>query len=206
VIVGGGQAGLSTGYHLAGHDRPFVILDAGERIGDSWRKRWDSLRLFIPARFSGLAGMPFPAPAHSFPTKDAVADYLEAYAVRFDLPVRTGVRLDGLSRNGDGFVVTTGERRFEAKNVVVAMASYQVPSVPPSPVSSTPASSSSMPATTATRPSCETERCSWWVRATPAPRSRSRSRTGIRPGCRAGTPTTSRSESRPSSHGTSSCR
>jgi putative flavoprotein involved in K+ transport len=74
--------------------------------------------------------MPFPAPAHSFPTKDQVADYLEAYRGRFDLPVRTGLRVDGLSRNGDGFVVSAGEQRFEAKNVVVAMASYQVPSVP----------------------------------------------------------------------------
>jgi putative flavoprotein involved in K+ transport len=131
VIVGGGQAGLSVGYHLARRGLPSVILDANERIGDSWRKRWDSLRLFTPARFSGLAGMPFPASAQSFPTKDEVADYLEAYAARFELPVRTGVRVDGLSRNGDRFVVTSGDRRFEAENVVVAMATYQTPRVPP---------------------------------------------------------------------------
>ena len=106
VIIGGGQAGLSVGYHLARRGLPFVILDANERIGDSWRKRWDSLRLFTPARFDGLAGMPFPASAWSFPTKDEMADYLEAYAARFDLPVRTGVRVDGLSKDGDRFVVT----------------------------------------------------------------------------------------------------
>jgi putative flavoprotein involved in K+ transport len=130
VIIGGGQAGLSTGYHLASRGLPFVILDANGRIGDSWRKRWDSLRLFTPARFSGLSGMPFPAPAQAFPTKDEVADYLESYASRFKLPVRTGVRVDGLWRNGNRFVVTSGDRRFEAENVVVAMASYQVPRVP----------------------------------------------------------------------------
>ena len=130
VVVGGGQAGLSVGYHLAQRGLPFVILDANERIGDSWRKRWDSLRLFTPARFSGLSGMPFPAPAQSFPTKDEVADYLESYASRFELPVRTGVRVDGLSRNGNRFVVTSGDRRFRAENVVVAMASYQIPRVP----------------------------------------------------------------------------
>ena len=76
VIIGGGQAGLATGYQLATRGLPFVILDANERIGDSWRKRWDSLRLFTPARYDGLPGWPFPAPAWSFPSKDQVADYL----------------------------------------------------------------------------------------------------------------------------------
>jgi putative flavoprotein involved in K+ transport len=78
MIIGGGQAGLSVGYHLARLDRPFVILDAADRIGDTWRRRWDSLRLFTPARFDGLDGMAFPAPANSFPTKDEMADYLQA--------------------------------------------------------------------------------------------------------------------------------
>jgi putative flavoprotein involved in K+ transport len=134
VVVGGGQAGLSVGHHLARRGLPFVILDAHARIGDSWRNRWDSLRLFTPARYNGLDGMPFPGPAHSFSTKDEVADYLETYAARFDLPVRTGVEVDRISTNGhDGarFVVTAGENRFEADNVVVAMSSYQRPRVPP---------------------------------------------------------------------------
>jgi putative flavoprotein involved in K+ transport len=131
IVIGGGQAGLSVGYQLARRGLPFVILDAGERVGDAWRGRWDSLRLFTPARYDALAGMPFPAPPHSFPTKDDMADYLEAYVTRFDLPVRTGVRVDRLSRNGRGFVVTSGERRFEADNVVVAIGSWQRPRVPP---------------------------------------------------------------------------
>src|SRR3712207_3933596 len=131
VVIGGGQAGLSVGYHLARRGLPFVILDANERIGDAWRKRWDLLRLFTPARFNVLPGMPFSAPAYSFPTKVEMADYLETYAARFDLPVRTGVRVDRLSRNGDRFMVTSGEERFEAENVVVAMASWQAPWIPP---------------------------------------------------------------------------
>jgi putative flavoprotein involved in K+ transport len=131
VIIGGGQAGLSVGYHLKRQDRPFVILDANERIGDSWRKRWDSLRLFTPARYNGLAGLPFPAPAVSFPTKEEMADYLEAYAARFDLPVRTGVKVDGLSREEDRYVVASGDRRFEAEHVVLATGANQVPKVPP---------------------------------------------------------------------------
>lgn len=131
VIVGGGQAGLSVGYQLARRGLPFVILDANDRIGNSWRERWDSLRLFTPARYNGLAGMPFPAPARSLPTKDEVADYLEAYAARFELPVRTGVKVDKLSKQGDRFVLTAGDLRFEADNVVVATSSYQIPRVPP---------------------------------------------------------------------------
>ncbi|MGD8602914.1 MAG: NAD(P)-binding domain-containing protein, partial [Gemmatimonadota bacterium] len=79
LVIGGGQAGLSVGYHLKRRDVPFLIVDASERVGDSWRNRWDSMRLFTPARFSALDGMPFPAEPDSFPDKDEMADYLEAY-------------------------------------------------------------------------------------------------------------------------------
>ena len=130
IVIGAGQAGLSAGYHLARRGVPLVILDAGERIGDQWRKRWDSLRLFTPARFSSLDGLPFPADADSFPTKDAMGDYLEAYARTFALPVRCGVRVERVSRLGERFLVIAGDQRFEADNVVVAMANYQRPRVP----------------------------------------------------------------------------
>jgi len=130
VVIGAGQAGLSVGYHLSRRGLPFVILDANDRIGDSWRHRWDSLRLFTPARHDGLDGLPFPAPAHIFPTKNEMADYLESYAARFDLPVRTGTRVESLTRQEDTYVVDTGHSRLEAEHVVVAMAGYQVPRVP----------------------------------------------------------------------------
>ncbi|MFC6731796.1 flavin-containing monooxygenase [Haladaptatus sp. GCM10025893] len=130
VVIGGGQAGLATGYYLHQHDQDFVILDASDRVGDAWRARWDSLRVFTPARYSSLPGMDFPGSPHAFPTKDEVADYLETYAQRFDLPVELGVRVDGLERSGDRFLITAGDRRIEATNVVVAMASYQAPKVP----------------------------------------------------------------------------
>lgn len=131
VVVGGGQAGLAVGHSLARRGLPFVILDAHARIGDAWRTRWDSLRLFSAARYDGLPGMPFPGPSSAFPTKDEMADYLEAYAARFELPVRTGVRVDRLRRRRDRFQLTAGTMRFEADNVVVAMGSHQVPWVPP---------------------------------------------------------------------------
>jgi putative flavoprotein involved in K+ transport len=131
IIIGGGQAGLTTGYYLKQYEDNFIIFDASERIGDAWRSRWDSLRLFTPARYCALPGMAFPAPAHSFPTKNQMADYLEAYAECFSLPVQTGVRVTRLARNGAGFVVAAGDRHFEANNVVVAMSTFQCPRVPP---------------------------------------------------------------------------
>jgi len=131
VIIGGGQAGLSLGYHLSRVGRPFVILDAHDRIGDAWRKRWDSMRLFTPARRDGLPGMPFPAPKHSFPSRKEMAAYLEAYAARFELPVRNGIRVDALGRSASGrFLIAAGEQRLEADNVVIATGPFQAARVP----------------------------------------------------------------------------
>jgi len=130
LIIGGGQAGLAVGYHLARRCRSFVILDANERIGDAWRHRWDSLRLFTQARYSGLPGWGFPAPAWSYPTKDQVAEYLEAYAERFALPVRNGVRVESLSTSGGRYVAVSGQDRIEADQVVIATGAYSDPHVP----------------------------------------------------------------------------
>jgi putative flavoprotein involved in K+ transport len=130
VVVGGGQAGLAAGWHLARLGRSFVILDAGARVGDPWRGRWDSLRLYTPARYSGLPGWPFPADPFHYPVRDEVADYLEAYAARFELPVLARTRVDRLTRNGDRFLVAAGDRSFEAASVVVATGAYSHPRVP----------------------------------------------------------------------------
>jgi putative flavoprotein involved in K+ transport len=130
LVIGGGQAGLAMGYHLSKRDLPYAIVDANDRIGDAWRNRWDSLRLFTPNRLNGLPGLPFPGYHWGFPSKDEMADYLESYARRFDIPVETGVRVERLYRDGDLFVATAGNRRFEADNVVVAMSSWQKPRIP----------------------------------------------------------------------------
>lgn len=130
VIIGAGQAGLAAGHHLAGRDVDFIILDAAPRIGDSWRNRWDSLRLFTPAAFSGLPGMPFPAPPMHLPDKDEAANYLERYAERFELPVQASTRVASLTRDGRRYVVHTDRVRYEANNVVVATGPFQTPRVP----------------------------------------------------------------------------
>ena len=130
IVIGAGQAGLAVGHHLAARNADFVSLSNEARVGDDWRRRWDSSRLFTPARYSGLPGMPFPAPPSHLPDKDEVGDYLERYAERFDLPVRTSVRVERLTRSGGRFVVRAGEATYEADSVVVATGAFQ--SIPPS--------------------------------------------------------------------------
>jgi putative flavoprotein involved in K+ transport len=130
VVIGGGQAGLAVGYHLRQRGLPFVILDENERVGDGWRRRWDSLRLFTPANYDGLPGMPFPGPPSYYPTKDETADFLEAYARQFQLPIRAGVKVGRLGRNGDRFEVSSGDDTLSAENVVVATGGYHHPRIP----------------------------------------------------------------------------
>jgi putative flavoprotein involved in K+ transport len=130
LVVGGGQAGLAVGYHLSRAGVPFSIVDANQRTGDSWRHRWDSLRLFTPNRFNSLPGMKISGEDWGFPTKDELADYLESYAEHFEMPIRHGVTIESLTRHGNGFLARAGELEIEAGNVVVAMANFQEPRVP----------------------------------------------------------------------------
>ena len=124
IVIGGGQAGLAAGYFLARQGKNFLILDENKRTGTTWRSRWDSLRLFTPSQFNGLPGMPFPRPAYYFPTKDEVADYLEGYARRFQLPIRQGVKVEALKPGDHDFRLSTGAASFSARNVIVATGAY----------------------------------------------------------------------------------
>jgi putative flavoprotein involved in K+ transport len=131
VVVGGSQAGLAMAWHLARQGLRFVVLEASPEIGHVWRSRWDSLTLFTPAQYDALPGMPFPAPADTYPTKDPVADYLQAYAKASNLPVRLNARVTHLRHVEDEFEVHTADEAFRAKQVVVATGPFQVPFVPP---------------------------------------------------------------------------
>lgn len=130
IVIGGGQAGLAAGYHLAQCGVKFLILDENPYTGASWRKRWDSLKLFTPGKFNNLPGMPFPKQGDYLPAKDEVADYLEAYVKQFNLPVRHGVRVENLSRNGKGYNISAGNSNFSAQNVIVATGPFQSPYIP----------------------------------------------------------------------------
>jgi len=130
IVIGGGQAGLAVGYHLARQGGNFMILDNNFRTGDSWRSRWDSLRLFTPSQFNGLPGMAFPVPKNYMPTKDEAADYLEGYARHFDLPILHGVKIDALDRINQGYRLSSSTATFFAKNVIIATGPFQLPKTP----------------------------------------------------------------------------
>jgi putative flavoprotein involved in K+ transport len=130
VVVGGGQSGLVMGYYLRRAGAEFRILEADARVGDSWRRRYDSLRLFSPPRYASLPGWRISS-AGPFPTRDEMADYLEEYAARFQLPVSTGTAVRRVSRAaGGGFLVETSEGTYEAERVVVTTGMHQVARVP----------------------------------------------------------------------------
>jgi putative flavoprotein involved in K+ transport len=130
VIIGGGQAGLATAWHLTHQNMPCVILDENDRVGAAWRKRWKSLRLFTPGRYDHLPGMPYPGLPGSHPGKDDIADYLEAYASRFGFPVRTGIKVERVRAEGDHYLIETKDELIAAHNVVVATGPFHHPRIP----------------------------------------------------------------------------
>ena len=130
VIIGGGQAGLATAWHLTHQNMPCVILDENDRVGASWRKRWNSLRLFTPGRYDNLPGMSYPGPPGSHPGKDDIADYLEAYASRFGFPIRNGVKVVSVKHERNLYKIETQNETIAAKNVVVATGPFHHPRIP----------------------------------------------------------------------------
>jgi putative flavoprotein involved in K+ transport len=131
VVVGGGQAGLAIGYFLAQQGRNFAILEAAAQSAAGWRERWDSLKLFTPARYSSLPGVPFPGDPDSYPGREDVVAYLTEYARQFALPVELGSRVLAVRRVEDRYLVELEGRSYTADQVVVATGPFQVPFVPP---------------------------------------------------------------------------
>ena len=131
AVIGAGQAGLAAGYHLRRAGADFRILEAHPRVGDSWRRRWDSLRLFTAARYSALPGLPFPGHRERFPGKEEVADYLETYSRRFELPIDLNAPIMRLTPTDGGFSIDTTAGDYAARAVIVATGAYQRPHIPP---------------------------------------------------------------------------
>src|SRR5437762_2944447 len=107
IVIGAGQAGLATGYHLKQAGVRFVILEAGPQPGGSWPRYYDSLTLFSLARYSGLPGWPFPGDPDRYPRRDEVVSYLRDYALRFELPISADARVQQIERSGSTFLLRT---------------------------------------------------------------------------------------------------
>ncbi|WP_448699385.1 flavin-containing monooxygenase [Mucilaginibacter sp. AW1-3] len=130
IVIGGGQAGLAAGYHLSLTGEDYIILDDQQNTGDSWRKRWQSLRLFTPAWTNGLPGMPFPGDPKAFATKDEMADFLISYKQKYDLPVLYNTIVTRLTKTATGYHIATANNSFYANHVIVATGGYTIPNIP----------------------------------------------------------------------------
>lgn len=131
VVVGAGQAGLAMGYYLKQKNLSFVILDANNRIGDSWRKRYESLVLFTNRYYCSLPGLKMSGDQEGYPSKNEMADYLEQYASCFDLPVKTNTLVIKVEKNEDIFIITTNKSKIQSRQVIIASGAFQKPFIPP---------------------------------------------------------------------------
>jgi putative flavoprotein involved in K+ transport len=172
LVIGGGQAGLAMGHHLARGGSRFLILDAGAQIGQAWRTRWDSLRLFTPPQYDNLPGLPFPAAPDTYPGKDAVADYLQTYATQSQLPVRLGTTVTSLTSSDGRYVAKAADQEVQARQVVVATGPFQVPFIPALADHLDPPYPRSTAGTTGAPTPSHRERSSLSALETPAARSR----------------------------------
>jgi len=130
IVIGAGQAGLAVSYYLKKAGIDHIVLDSNSRTGDTWRNRWDSLKLFTPAEHDSLPGLPFPAPRGTFPGKEEMASYLENYADKFKLPVAAGIKVKKLISKNSHMVLEHSGGVLSAEKVVVATGTNPVPNIP----------------------------------------------------------------------------
>ncbi|HEV8656471.1 MAG TPA: NAD(P)/FAD-dependent oxidoreductase [Candidatus Limnocylindria bacterium] len=130
LVVGAGHGGLAVAHGLRSARQEVLLVDAHDRVGDAWRTRWDSLRLFTPRDIDTLPGLPFPRGEDPFPSKDEVADYQERYARKMRLPTRLGEHVRTLRRAGELFEAAVGSDVIRAGSVVIAAGHYQAPRIP----------------------------------------------------------------------------
>jgi putative flavoprotein involved in K+ transport len=131
IIIGGGQAGLAAGYHLQRNGLRFVILEANNEATGSWAHYYDSLKLFSPAQYSALPGMPFSGDPKRYPSRDEVVDYLRNYVRHFRLPIITNARVDHVERHNLNFhVVTKQGQKFASRSIIAATGAFSRPHIP----------------------------------------------------------------------------
>jgi putative flavoprotein involved in K+ transport len=132
IVVGAGQAGLATSWHLTQQGRDHVVLEGGG-VANTWRtQRWDGFYLNTPNWSLQLPGHQYdgPEPDGFGPLADAIA-YLDEYARRIPAPVRTSVYVSAIAPGADGsWVVHANDEELEARNVVVATGAFQRPHLP----------------------------------------------------------------------------
>lgn len=130
IVIGAGQAGLAAGYFLRKLHEDFIVLDQESQVGDSWRKRWDSLRLFTPSQHDNLPGFSFPAKRGTLPTKDDMANYLLNYATKFSLPIELNTKVIELRKISESYEIVTENGSLFSDFVIVATGTNPVAFIP----------------------------------------------------------------------------
>ncbi|MEH7245318.1 NAD(P)/FAD-dependent oxidoreductase [Neobacillus niacini] len=130
AVIGAGQAGLAMGFYLKQKRLSFVILDKGSKIGESWKERYDSLKLFTPRSYSSLPGLSLEGEQNIYPTKNEISDYLIGYTNTFSLPIQLNTTITKLAKVDERFILSTNQGEYQSKNVVVATGPFQQPNIP----------------------------------------------------------------------------
>ncbi|WP_332074680.1 flavin-containing monooxygenase [Paenibacillus sp. GYB004] len=131
IVIGGGQAGLASGFHLSRNGLKFMILEASDQPAGSWPQYYDSLKLFSPARFSSLPGMKIQGDPDRYLRKEEVIRYLQDYREKYQLPVRLNKRVVSVEKSGDVFTVhtMTGDL-YQTRTMINATGSFHNPYTP----------------------------------------------------------------------------
>jgi putative flavoprotein involved in K+ transport len=138
VVIGAGQSGLAVARALHREHVPVVVLEAGDRPAGSWPHYYDSLRLFSPAAFSSMPGMPFHGDPGRYPARDEAADYLERYASTIPVEIQTSTRVTTVRQDDGAFSVFTAHgEKLSAAGIVAASGSFSKPHRPVFPGQST---------------------------------------------------------------------
>jgi indole-3-pyruvate monooxygenase len=130
VIVGAGPAGLAVAACLAQRGLPYALLEQKDSVGWAWRNHYQRLHLHTPRKHSALPHLPMPADYPTYPSRQQVVDYLEAYAAKFGIQAQTGVTVNELRRAGDGWAVDSSAGAIDAAAVVVCTGYNRVPVLP----------------------------------------------------------------------------
>jgi putative flavoprotein involved in K+ transport len=136
LIVGAGHGGLGVAARLKRQGRDALLVDAHPRVGETWRSRWASLRLFTPRFANTLPGMPFPGGTDPFPGKDEVAEYQERFAAELGVPIWTSAHVERVTPSGDGFDIQFRDeppgrpQSMHARRVVAAAGGHHTPRIP----------------------------------------------------------------------------
>jgi putative flavoprotein involved in K+ transport len=133
VVVGGGQAGLATSYHLKQADHEHVVLERAAYPAPVWRdQRWDSFTLVTPNWALRMPGAEYDgSDRDAFMPLDDVIAYFERYVEQFQLPVQFNTEVMSVEQqDGQGFWLRTPEKTFQATNVVIATGFEQIPKIP----------------------------------------------------------------------------